>query len=579
MKKIIDMYGEQYLDDILRDYNKLSKIYDNSINKKNSELPDSDDRNISRALELYFYKLILSSDMKNDVRLENYKKVLNMAMKKDPTYVFESKILDLPKQRLSNVMSDDVYNQFASYKEKVSNHCINIYNSLQNGKDVPEKDKQFLLKFLTSNIGTKDEKIYEMQENTIRRIINSDSKCDYFDANFFVSFIANEESKKYGYEVVSNVSKFPPANKTARGYASKYKVNISSEFAIKSLNEKGEDLANLLHTICHEVRHTKQNDDILSVVKNKNTINILTDKIFRENLSTKEFDFYHENYYFESGEKDAEIVGFSNADIYIYKYMNDVNEKEKLHNYLLDEKDHQIYIELIEMRKDFSQNKLNADAFRIKKLEEVLQRDNSYLEKFSQLKEIYDSNGNLKSFQDRLIGYADFKAVNKEDSKDIFQASFNYSLDNGELENIDFSKMSRADLYKVMHSLSELYNEYSHQSHNLLSSTREKDQFLNRERDIREATTYRDKSISLMASRYKKLESVLDVFYDKLGDDYGKQEQYKHDQFIYNKDKEYARYKFGKIKDERSKTELNSMLHELNNGDKSRVNNNNNVKQ
>ena len=197
-------------------------------------------------------------------------------------------------------------------------------------------------------------------------------------------------------------------------------------------------------------------------------------------------------------------------------------------------------------------------------MEEILQRDSSYLTRFPQLKHIYNDNGKLKSFSDRLIAYTDFKRVNEEDNSDIFLSSFNYSLDNGDLNNIDFSKMSKEDFFKIMHALSDLYNVYSGMAHNTLNSVRQKDKFLSGERDIANASHYRDKKVSLMASRYKKLERVLDVFYNKFGEEYSSIEEYKSDEFIYEKDKNYARDKFGKIKAEREKNrqEIQKMLQE-----------------
>ena len=80
---------------------------------------------------------------------------------------------------------------------------------------------------------------------------------------------------------------------------------------------------------------------------------------------------------------------------------------------------------------------------------------------------------------------------------------------------------------------------------------KKKEYLVNYLNDIRNSNQYRDKKISIMASRYGKLERILDVFHDKLGEEYKTIEEYRHDEFLYNRDKNYARYKFEKIKKER----------------------------
>lgn len=566
MNNIINMYKTEDLDRILRDINSLSSLYNNSLNIKNNVTSDSEQRNIMRAIELYMKDLILSSNMLGDQRLENYKKVLNRAMNQDPTYVFESEVLKVPKERLSGIMSEDVYNKFSNYKGTLNKYCSVVYDKLMNNQDVSIDDRHMLMNYLYSNVGTTNSTMYNMQENMAKRIINGGDKYDYHDASFLVAFITNEETKEYGFEDVSSVVSLKENGKGPHGRASEYRVCIDVEHALNSLNSGSKrDVAMLLHTICHEVTHTKQNNDIIKGVCNKDTIDILTDKIFRHELSETDFQYYRSNYYFEAGEKDAERKGYIHADNYVSKYLDDANEKESISNFLYSRKDHEVYVDTISMRRDSSLEKVDADKFKIEKMEEILKKDNSYLTKFPQYKLLYKDNGELKSFSERLISYTDFKKTTKEDSADVFLSSFNYSIDKGDLSNIDFSNMSKEDFFKTMHALSDLYNAYSGMAHNALESVRQNDRFLTEKIDIKEATNYRDMKVSLMASRYGKLEKVLDVFYEKFGDEYSSIEEYSYDKFIYEKDKNYARDKFSKIKKEReksSKEEIKAMLQE-----------------
>ena len=70
-----------------------------------------------------------------------------------------------------------------------------------------------------------------------------------------------------------------------------------------------------------------------------------------------------------------------------------------------------------------------------------------------------------------------------------------------------------------------------------------------------------------MASRYEKLEIVLDSFYAKYAEEYTSIEAYSSDKFIYDNDKQHVRDKYNKIqairKEEiRNKKELAAMIQE-----------------
>ena len=137
--------------------------------------------------------------------------------------------------------------------------------------------------------------------------------------------------------------------------------------------------------------------------------------------------------------------------------------------------------------------------------------------------------------------------------------------------------MSREDIYKVMHSLSEFYNNQVESVHNTLEAKRLGYNFLDRENDIKNPETYLDRNIKKMSRRYQKLENILDIMYEKFGQEYEEIEEYKYDKFIYQKDKEYVRHKYRKIstiQKERYQQQLANMLEDTPDG----VNKRNNQK-
>ena len=484
MQEIIDVYGEEYLKNILSNYDKLSKVYEEATKSKiGMDGSDPEYQNIQKAIDLYITKSVASDQMKNDELLKNYRNVFNKTINNDITYIFTNELIKLPKERLKKVMAGNVYDSIQERKNKIESECHKIYFKYSSGISISQREEKILLDYLRATIGTRDKKIFEMQENMLRTILNDKKDNGYEEADFVVSFIANEEAKKLDITMLSHLSDFSGFKyKTARGLAKKTAIYIEKEQGINALNNKGNDLAKFIHTICHEAKHIEQNSNIINSVCNEKTKNVLYDKLFREYLSDEKFNFYKSNYYFESGEKDAEVAGFYNATVYVTKYLKNGEELKKV---LLDEKDHQNYIQLIELRKDNEENKFDADYFRHKKIKEIVKEHPELVKQYRQLSYFFTSDGNLKSFQQQLIEYSDFKRNNKKDRQNIYYSTFCVAIDTNQLNSIDFSSMSREDIYKVMHSLSEFYNNQVESVHNTLEAKRLGYNFLDRENDIK----------------------------------------------------------------------------------------------
>lgn len=563
MQEIINIYSEEYLKNILLDYNKLDEIYNKSLlSKKGIDKSNVEYQNITKAIDSYMAKMTMTSQLDKEM-LNNYKRVFNKTINQDITYLFSNNLLKLPKERLISIMDEETYEHIEANKNKISTSCKQIYQKVMDHKEISKSEEKLLTNYLRDNIGTRDKDIFKMQEGYLRLILNEKTDNEYEETDFVVSFIAREQCKENNIVGLCHLSEFDlrgnPFLDKNNGVATVSRAAINKKFGIKSLNENGENLGKFIHTICHEMRHIEQFNDISNNVCNNNTMSCLYDKIFRNNLSTDSYDYYKKNYFFESGEIDAEIIGYNDAAKYISKYTN-MNQSEK--DKLLQKKDQKIYKKIVEKRKNAEQKIIDADHFKNIEMNKIVKKNPELLKKYKQLGIIYENDGTMKPFSKMLIESTDFKKKNEKDNNDIYLSSFNVAIDNNELQNVDFSNMSKEEIYKIMHSLSDLYNTYAGQSHNILSAKRKGENMI---AGLSNSDEYIYNAISLMASRYKKLESVLDVMYDKFGDDYLKNENYSTDKYIYEKDKKYARYKFSKIGNNSNKTELNEMLNEGNN--------------
>ena len=55
------------------------------------------------------------------------------------------------------------------------------------------------------------------------------------------------------------------------------------------------------------------------------------------------------------------------------------------------------------------------------------------IKQYKQLSYFFMSDGNLKSFKQQLIEYADFKKKNKKDDRNIYHSTFLVAIDSNEL--------------------------------------------------------------------------------------------------------------------------------------------------
>lgn len=549
-------YGYNYLLSVLNDINKLEFVYKQAtISKSGINDVSPEYQNIRSALDYYVSEMIKNGEInKHPEVLGNYKQVFNRTINNDLTYILKNDVINLPYEQIKTIMSLETYRKIQERKTKVDQHCKSIYDKYLSNT-ITQEEKRILMNYLRDNIGTTDIEIHNMQETICQLIINNQGNYGYEEADFIVRFIGNEECKKYGITGLCHLSeyrnsvnnKFPSG---MRGIASFGTVSVAKDYGIQAINNKGKDLSMLLHTICHEVKHVEQNNSIADGICNLETMSTLYDKIFRQYLHTEDYNYYKQNYFFEAGELDAEIAGYMESISYLRKYGQEVPSEVEEEMYKL--KDKQIYKRMIEMRKDQSGNKINANYFRHQQMKKLIASNPKLLETYPQLQHIYNQDGSLKSFETLLLDSADFKKNSKKDSKDIYDIEFSNAIDANQLSSIQYDKLNEEDLFKIIHELAEIYNKYAREAHNFLTSHRQGNNFLYDSRVPEQNTQFIEElkeRTKLMASRYQKLERVLDPFYNKYGHVLEKYDAYKSDQFIYNKDKQYTREQFGKIKE------------------------------
>ena len=567
---IKENYGYDYLFEILNNNSKLELVYQNAINSKEG-LPNvsPEYQNIQSMIDYYVAEMIKSGEIKNYPSiLQNYINVFNKTLNIDKTYIFKNDVANLSYQELQSVMSYDTYQKIEERKQKIEDYCKSLFEKFKNNT-ITDNERKVLIAYLRDNVNTNNKEIYDMQEEVCQSIINNKGNYGYIDADFIVRFIGNEECKKYEITGMCHLSEYSNSttkkfNPGTRGVASFGTISVAKEYGINAINNKGNDLAMFIHTICHEVRHLEQNSNIKHKVSNEETLEILYDKLFRKYLQAEEYNYYMQNYYFESGELDAELTGYIQAINYLNKYGYEVSQE--IDNEMFKLKDKQIYKKMVDMRKDENGNKINASLFKHKNMKLLIAKNPEILTEYPELQHIYNQDGNIKSFEALLLESANFTKKTEKDNKDIFNMEFNNAIDLNQLDHINYNNLSQEDLFKIMHELADLYNNYARQAHNFLSSHRQGVNFLYEERlpehnqqfivELKERT-------KLMASRYKKLETVLDTFYKHYGEILKQHDEYKYDQFIYNKDKQYSRMQFGKIKElyyKNPKPDTNSIL-------------------
>ena len=96
---------------------------------------------------------------------------------------------------------------------------------------------------------------------------------------------------------------------------------------------------------------------------------------------------------------------------------------------------------------------------------------------------------------------------NKQDNANIYTSTINTLIDNNELEKIDFSTLSRKNIYSIMHALSDQYNYYATSSHNYSSAKSKGNNYISNPNVTEQEL---NNNIDLMKTRFEKIENILD---------------------------------------------------------------------
>lgn len=556
MQKILDIYKEHYIESLLNNKSELERLFFFSYRARKGEKNVNPElMNLELAINLYMMNQILIGKIDKQL-LSNYKAVFNQMIQIDFMSVIRNPILKLPFERLESVMSLEIYQRLQKRKVQIEKNCKKIGERLKHQEEISKKEQDLYLDFLTSTIGTRDRSIYSLQEDMIKRIFTKKKEWGYQEAEFVVRFIGQEELKEYNIEGYCHLSEYHVSSTkkcedSFRGGAADCRMIVRRDFGIDAINRK-EDLGIFLHTICHEVKHLEQNDNISNGTRNEETLSCLMDKILNQNLSSGEYSYYKSNYYFESGELSAELSGFNHAVKYLKKY-----GKNEQVNKLLEKKDEQIYKKMIEERKTSDGKRENALVFKYREVGKVIRKNPQILHQYPQLKSIYKENGQMKNIEELLVEKGRFQKSRRKDHSNIYNQALTLLINQDKLTNLDISNMSEDEIYACMHGLSNLYNYYAFSSHNFLSAKRLKGQFL---KSKKSSENDLDDRIFEMKNRCQKIESVLDPLYESFGNSYKKQEKYRSDAFIYQKDKIYLKVQYHKINQENASNELKEML-------------------
>lgn len=552
MKKIINVYGQKYLDSLLNNRDQLENIYDLAYQSRiGIEGANQELKNIQDALDCYMVELVLNNTV-DPVKAANYKCIINKMLSIDITGIYRNPLLKLPKDKIKVIIDSDEYSSIERRKEYISKKCKEIYAKGDNA--TPSENKLFF-EYLESNINSRNKEIVSMEEDTFHKILVEKKDYGYREASFVVSFIASRELKSYGIEGYCNLSDYEVASKKrldSVGQAGVLRVNLNKDYGIKAISDK-ENLGMFIHTICYEIRHLNQIENIQKGVRSDSVLNCLGDKLMRFYLKDEEYEYYKDKYYFESGEMSAQIDGYDRAIEYLKKYGN-FGEVVKLSSI----KNQQIYNKLMEMRNNKNNNLDEKSKYKYGEMDKLISSHKSLLGMYSQLRVIYNEDGTRKSFQELLIDKGNFKKKNKRDSSDIYRSIIDVSIDQGKLKNIDFTNISKENTFSIMHALSEQYNDYSVSMYNYLSVV---DSLNITDKD----KNFLEENIEVFDNRFQQIESVLDGLYKKFASDYKQQQNYKQDFFMYQKDKMYTRYQHHKLVEKKQDRILNNMFIDDNN--------------
>lgn len=367
---------------------------------------------------------VSNSYCKKELPKEKLAKWYIELLKKNPVLMQSSRIFNDPRMKI--FFSDEQLEVISAYKEKIKNNAISFYDVFMkylNHKtiEISESRERLMLDYFSLHFGDDDPLIQKKIETLVGEIVNNISDASIYQKEFVLRFVAFEKCKK------NNVP-MPQINFVSLDFGCCGEhidktaiINVSCDDV--RFADSIKKFVDVIESVNHECEHYLQNVDTNNKENSYRSYVYIVDSV----LSSYSVSDYNNNYFLREVEQEARIHGVLDTVSFMKKYYRKgdflIEEiaKKKMASY----SDFQSY----EYHLD-SKGMLESRAItNISTLKDVVSKSPHLVGEYPVLKNIFNSDGNMKSLEEFALAYCDAK----DEEKRIMGDALEYICSNSKL--------------------------------------------------------------------------------------------------------------------------------------------------
>ena len=480
---LIDSYGMNYFDNIVKN-NFVFDFNNNSF--KNIRL--------MQAFEHYLVKGIMEN-INKDYCIYHIKKLYNIFFSKP--YLFADSLL-IRNRVVDLVLSGEELKRFKEFRGKYFN--VDLENMFNNISKLSDEDKNRFYASLLVYLRNGDNQKKKLFEKVITDIINKHktiNTMNEMELKFYCQYVSN--FALHG-EKSNSIVCIGEESSSLRGEQSNGLICINKKSGTPSIEL-------VTKTVCHETRH------FIQEIESKNKVNVTAFEmaqfeLFYKYLNSTTYNSYRENYKYATIELDAETHGHFDAGVFFHMFhrvdlADRVSENRREH---LDKRDYYKFM------KDKDGKVFCVDRFIVENMDKIMREHPEELNNYPVLREIYNSNGERKSFGDILY----YRMTEKLDNRGVVDNYINYGIVHGQLDTINLTRVSKENIKGLFKSLSIVLRDTVHTLENYFRDTPN----INMKGQVRTVTLYQMEIINCIL-KYVEFNSI--SLYDSIDEDLNNQ--------------------------------------------------------
>ena len=352
----------------------------------------------------------------------------------------------------SPLLKEGFLNRFMTEKDRkiIMNACNNYFNNEKCRKlyakyknsDLTDSEKNQLFSFL---IHKSDNSQYdEVIDFCSKKILNSDKKIkdlNTMELKLYCTYIAKLAGKMGQIKPEVHIMSNKPEN---GGF------QINGLIFLNKYSSYVPTLEEITKTTCHETEHAIQYKDL----KNKSTrkaFEMAYFELFEKYLSNEDYKAYDLNYKYSEIELDAEKFGFFYGQTFLLM-LGRKDLANKLKPIKKDSFDKRHYYQFMY---DKNKKPVPIDTFIVRNLDEIIKKHPEELKNYKVLNNIYDINGERKSFSTLLSNL-----MNQDfETRGIYDNYINYEILNDKLDTLSLKITGKNAKQKIFKALRDVYKD------------------------------------------------------------------------------------------------------------------------